>query len=84
MWLNSLKIAIIEKNPEALEGLLNEMPSFTNLEDMKSAQALLKEANKFMLELKSATSTSMSQMKKNIDFLNATSMPPSNMLDIKS
>ena len=84
MWLNSLKIAIIEKNSEALERLLDEMPSFTNLEDMKSAQALLKEANKFMLELKSATSASMIQMKKNIDFLGATTTPPSNKLDIKS
>ena len=84
MWLNSLKIAIVEKNPEALDQLLAEMPVFTNLEDMQSAQALLKETSKFMLELKDETLSTMKQMKKNIDFLKSTEHKTSNRLDIKS
>jgi len=84
MWLNSLKIAIIEKNPQALKKLLDEMPAFTNIEDLKSAEALLKEAGRFMLELKDETAITMKQLKKNIDFLDATSQKKSNTLDITS
>lgn len=83
-WINSLKIAIIEKDPEALEKLLDDLPQFTELEDMKAAQSLLKEAGAFIHELKDKTEHSMRQLKKHRDFLNSTEAPQSNRLDIKS
>lgn len=83
-WINSLKIAIIEKNPEALEKLLDDLPQFSELEDMKAAESLLKEAGVFMHELKDETAKSMKQIKKHIDFLNSTQAPSSSKLDIKS
>lgn len=83
-WINSLKIAIIEKDPEALEKLLDTLPQFTELEDMQSAESLLKEAWVLMHELRDETADSMKQIKKHMDFLNSTQAPSSNKLDIKS
>jgi hypothetical protein len=83
-WINSLKVAIIEKDPEALEKLLDDMPQFSKLEEMESAQALLREANVMMQGLKDKTSETMKQLKKNMNFLNSTQAPLSNKLDIKS
>ena len=83
-WINSLKIAIIEKDPEALEKLLDDMPQFSELEEMESAQALLGEANVMMQGLKNETAETMKQLKKNMNFLNSTQAPLSNKLDIKS
>lgn len=83
-WINSLKIAIIEKDPDALEKLLDNLPQFTELEDMEAAQSLLKEAGAFMHELKDKTAEGMERLKKHRDFLNSTRAPSSNKLDVKS
>jgi len=84
MWLNKLQIAIIEKNTDKLNELLDIVPEFDNVEDMQKASYLLKEALKLMYELKDETSESMKQIKKNIDFLNSTHNAPKNKLDLKS
>ncbi len=44
MWLNKLQIAIIEKDTDNLDALLDNMPKFTDKKEMISAQYLLKEA----------------------------------------
>lgn len=84
MWLNKLKIAIIEKNTDNLNKLMNELPELESQKEINSAITLLAEATSLVKGLQDETKSSMIQMKKNIDFLNATQAPHANSLDIKS
>ena len=84
MWLNQLKIALVEKNIDTIDKLMINMPTFDNVDDMKSAQALLKESLILLYTLKDATASSMKQLQKNINYLNATQSSTSTRLDIKS
>jgi hypothetical protein len=84
MWLNQLKIALVEKNTDTIDKLLINMPTFDNVDDMKSAQALLKESLILLHTVKDATASSMKQLQKNINYLNATESTTSTRLDIKS
>jgi len=84
MWLTNLKIAIIEKDTEKINKLLDETPKFSDKKDMQKASYLLKEAVALIYELKDETALTMSQLKKNINFLRSTEAPVSVKLDIKS
>ena len=84
MWLNHLKIAIVEKNTDRLNELMDEIPQLERKEDINQAIYLLKEATELVLTLQDETSASMKQMKKNIEFLKSTEHRTSNRLDIKS
>ena len=72
MWLNELKIAIVEKNPQEIDRLVESMPMFDDIEDMKNAAYLLKEANLLMMTLKDETATSLRKIKKTRDFIDST------------
>ncbi len=84
MWLNKLKIAIIEKDPNALSKLLDDIPQLEDPKEIEEAIYLLKEATVLMNNLKDETKASMKQIKKNLDFLRSTDIPTSKKLDIKS
>jgi hypothetical protein len=84
MWLNQLTIAIVEKDTDKIDELLINIPTFDNVDDMRSAQALLKECLVLLHTLKDETASSMKQLKKNIDYLNSTQTQTINKLDIKS
>ncbi|MBE0513956.1 hypothetical protein [Sulfurimonas sp.] len=84
MWLNRLKIAVVEKNPNALDKLLDDIPQLQNPKEIEEAIYLLREATSLMNNLKDQTKASMKQIKKNLDFLRSTDIPTSKKLDIKS
>jgi len=84
MWLTKIKIAIVEKNSDKLNLLLDEVPKFENKQDMEEAMYLLREAAELIYTLRDETKQSMKQMKKNINFLNSTQAPALNRLDLKS
>jgi hypothetical protein len=84
MWLTKLKIAIIEKNPDALSKLLDDIPQLQSPKEIDEAVYLLKEATALMNNLKEETKASMKQIKKNLDFLRSTDIPTSKKLDIRS
>jgi len=84
MWLNELKIAIVEKNTDALGRLIGDIPQLTDADDIQEAIYLLKEATELVHTLKDETSASMKQIKKNLDFLRSTDVPTSSKLDIRS
>ncbi|MFA5455746.1 MAG: hypothetical protein WC272_10575 [Sulfurimonas sp.] len=84
MWLTKLKIAIIEKNPDALGKLLDEVPQLGSQKEIEEALYLLKEATALMNTLKDETKASMKLIKKNLDFLRSTDIPTSKKLDIRS
>lgn len=83
MWLSKLKIAIIEKDINTLDLLMDDIPTLSDADDIEQAIYLLKEAVDLISNLKDSTSTSMKKMKKNIDFLKSTEHKISNRLDIK-
>ena len=83
-WLNSLKIALAERNIENINTLIEELPKFETLEEMNEAQYLFKEVAVLLHSLKSETQNSMQQIKKNLTFLRSTEMKAEPTLDIKS
>ena len=84
MWLSKFKIAIIEKNTEQIDTLLEELPTFTTEDEMKEAQYLMKEAAVLLLHLKNQTQDTMQRVQKNLSFLKSTQTNGSSALDIKS
>ncbi len=84
MWLTKLKIAIIEKNADALDGLMDSVPQLKDKKEIEEAIYLLKEADRLVRTLKDETSVSMKQIKKNLDFLRSNDIPTSKKLDIRS
>lgn len=84
MWLTNLKIAIIQKNTDELNTLLDEMPQFDNKQDMQEAMYLLREATESVYKLQEETKRSMQQLKKSMNFLNSIEHETSNSLDIES
>jgi hypothetical protein len=84
MWLNQLKIAIIEKNTERLSALMDELPTLEDPQEIETALCLLKEATLLVEGLRDETQNSMLQMKKNIDFLKSTQANKTAKFDITS
>jgi len=84
MWLNSLKIAIVEKNVEAMDKLLDEIPEFSDQQELQEAIYLSREALELLYTLKDEAALNMSKIKKNISFLKSTEVSTSKRLDIKS
>jgi hypothetical protein len=84
MWLNKLKIAIIEKNVDSINILLDNLPQLEDKKEIQEAIYLCKEANELLQTLRDNTTKSMKQIKKNLDFLRSTEHRTSNKLDIKS
>ena len=82
MWLKEFQIAIIEKNIEQIEELMQNVPKLNNREDIDSAICLIDEAKSLVTQLRDNTQASMIQMKKNIDFLKVTQEKRTSSLDI--
>ena len=69
---------------QKLESLMDNLPSLEKKEDIDSALCLLQEATNIFTTLRDETQASMIQMKKNIDFLNATTANQTAKFDITS
>ena len=84
MWLKSLKIAIVEKNTEKINELMDSIPTLENDAEVQEAIYLLRAAWELVLSFQNDIQKSMSQMKKNLDFLKSTESKPAAKFDIKS
>jgi len=84
MWLNELKIAIIEKNTDKLNTLMQSLPQLSDAKEIDEALHLLQEATSLVEGLRDATQASMIQMQKNIKFLKSTQAPTVSKLDVSS
>ena len=84
MWLKQLTIAIVEKNIDKINELMDNLPELSEKKELDQAVTLLKEATSLVQGFKDDTQTSMIQMKKNITFLEATQEKTSPRFDIKS
>ncbi|MDY0234045.1 MAG: hypothetical protein WCY85_03515 [Sulfurimonas sp.] len=83
MWINKLQIAIIERDAEAIDALMQETPKFENQKEIESAMCLLREAMELIYTLKDETALTLKQLKKNIDFLKSTQTQTQNRLDVR-
>jgi len=68
-WLEKFKVAIIEKDFEKLEILLDEMPEIKKIEELKNTVALINEAKKLISEEQKLLRDSMAKVKKSKHFL---------------
>ncbi|MDD2789797.1 MAG: hypothetical protein PHU40_03910 [Sulfurimonas sp.] len=84
MWLDSLKLAIIEKDTDKINELLETLPQLENSQEIEQAVYLLREAAELLYTLKDETAFAMQQLKKNKDFLNSTHNKNAATLDIRS
>lgn len=84
MWIEQLKIAIIQKDAEPLSKLLDDIPSFKTKEEMEQAAYLLQEAANVVIFLRDDVASSMLQIKKNLDFLKSTQQSNEIQFDITS
>jgi hypothetical protein len=87
MWATKLKLAIVEKNTQVVDELLNAIPAFDAKEDAKEiekAMFLLREALILVHTLQDETSASMQLIKQNIKFLKANQEDPVSSLNITS
>lgn len=71
-WNNQLKIAIIEKNEEKIEKLIQTLPTFESLEQMEEAAYLMQEVHTFLSSKKDEFAHKLVQFKKQKEFLNST------------
>lgn len=83
MWLNNLQIAIIEKDADKIGELVKGELSFDTLKEIEQAQYLLAEAAKLIDEMKKETSIVMQKLKKNKEFLEATTNNKNQKLDLR-
>jgi hypothetical protein len=84
MWLKRFKIAIVQKDIEAIDTLLSEIPSFETRQEMEEAAWLTKEALSLMTTLQDENEKSLQQLRKNREFLKSTQDERPSRFDIKS
>jgi len=82
MWINKLKIAIVEKDINSMSKLLDDIPKLKDKQEMQTAVYLLKEASSLVESMRDKTKTSMSKIKQNLEFLKSSQVKPSHTLDI--
>lgn len=83
MWLEKLKKAIILKEFDTLNLLVNETPNFETTQAREEAFFLLQEAKKLLENERLETLQSMKQLKNTIDFLKSTENSPIPSINLK-
>jgi len=84
MWLNELKSAVVLKDLKKVSDMLDALPDSLSEKDISQASYLLEEASSIAKDLKDDTALKMKQVKKSIDFLQATQSTKHARLDITS
>jgi hypothetical protein len=83
MWLSNFKKAIILKEFETINQLIDEMPPMASLAEMEEAAYLLHHAKILLETEQSSTLSSLQQLKNTIDFLKATENTPTSSFNLK-
>jgi hypothetical protein len=84
MWHSELEIAIIEKDSQKIGELVNSLPDFKTVNEMKEAQYLLAEADDLLNDMREDAANTMRHLKKHIEFLKSTQEPSQNGFDMIS
>jgi len=83
MWLNNFKRAVLLKEFETLDRLIDEMPTMDSLAQMEEAAYLLQHAKTLLEAEQTTTRSSLQQIKNTIDFLKATENTPTSSINFK-
>lgn len=84
MWLDKLKIALVEKNTQKLSELMDSLPKLETQEQMQEALHLIAQAKELLEGFKEETQKSMTQIQNNKNFLKSTQERAATKLDITS
>jgi hypothetical protein len=68
-WSNDFTIAIVERDPLKIGKLMNEMPTITDVNEAKNAQALILEALNIVKYEQNQLHDSMEKLKKTRAFI---------------
>ena len=68
-WINSLKVAIIEKDIQSISDITSSLPKFYNLREAEEALSLIREAIKIVETQKNETLSIMNKIKQTKFFL---------------
>ncbi len=68
-WLERFKLAVIELDENRIENMIDNMPSFDNLDQMQTALALMAEAKESLKKEAKSIKDNMIKIKKNKAFL---------------
>jgi len=69
-WLEKFKIAIIEKDFEKLEQLLEQMPEIKDINQLRSAVSLINESKKLIAKEQRVLKQNMAKIQKSKNFVN--------------
>jgi len=69
-WLEEFKIAIIKRDFERLEILLDEMPEIKDINQLRSAVSLINESKKLIAKEQKVLKENMEKIQKGKKFLN--------------
>lgn len=83
IWNSALTIAIVEKDIEQIEKLIDMMPLFTDANAAITAQALLQEALNIVSSHKDETYESMQKIKKTRAFLLSSDLMTTNKTEYR-
>ena len=84
MWINKFKVALIQKDTDSINALLDEVPNFSKKEDVKQAMFLMQEAATLLYNLQDDITLAKKQIKQNINFLGSTLASSVSSFNIKS
>ena len=71
MWVDQLKIAILENNEIKIEELISKLPEFESLEQMKEAAYMMQEAHTHLNKEKDILASKILKIKKQKEFINS-------------
>ena len=84
MWINKFKAALIQKDTDSINILLDKVPSFSDKKDIEQAMFLIKEATLVLYKLQDEITLSKKQIKQNLNFLGSTLANSVSNFNIKS
>ena len=84
MWLNKFKIALVQKDTDSIDRLLNDIPVFSNKEEMEQAMYLMREATQLLYRLQDEITVSKKQIKQGMNFLASSLSDKTSGFNIKS
>jgi len=84
MWIDRLKVAVVQEDTELLRTLLDDIPKFKTSQELNEAIFLLQEATRIVQCHQDKIAESMKKMKKNIEFLDSATANQTAKFDITS
>jgi len=83
MWIIKFKIALLEKDIDSIDTLLDSVPEFSNREDAEQAMYLIQQGMELVYNLQDDLGKSMRQMKQSINFLGNSMQASGGRINIK-